>query len=174
MQHTSKKIGILLILGFSLTCMQGQNALIVNRKSGANASFVLTDIAKLTFAAGNMTVNKKTGNAGTYALTDIRYLNFSDDFTGTGELATDRAGKPAVYPNPATDELHIRYTPATATRCVRIEIIDLQGKTVYSRSVTVQVGAGLLTVPVHALPRGLYLCRVQQGNNMESTKFIKQ
>lgn len=86
-------------------------------------------------------------------------------FGASGAVGIDdiEATQLRVYPNPATDRLHIDGLPEGAT----IEIYDRQGRRAYARG-------DVWEVDVEALPSGLYLLRAitRDGRQAWTCKFI--
>jgi len=56
---------------------------------------------------------------------------------------------------------------------VQAEIIDFQGRILHRQAISCQVGTNQATISVSQLQKGLYLFRLQNGNNVETIKFIK-
>lgn len=73
-----------------------------------------------------------------------------------------------LYPNPVSSILNISYPVAKALQAV-LRIIDMSGKTVYSSTYSFAVGINQLSIDVSALPKGVYLIRVDDSVN----KIIK-
>jgi parallel beta-helix repeat protein len=69
-----------------------------------------------------------------------------------------------VYPNPATDVLHIDTEQEGAT----LEIVDLMGKTVHSSTLFY----GVNTLDITHLAKGIYLCRAQDQSGLTQTEKI--
>lgn len=162
---------IVLPLVFSLSGLQAQSFLNVNEKSGTQASFALSDIKKLIFTTGIMTVIPKTGINSDFSLPDIRFL----DFTNTTSVnKPTNAGRSSLklYPNPVKDLLHLQYDSGDGD-CVLIQILDVQGKVLYQNDLPNQQGTNFFNIPVETFRKGLYLCRLRNGNKLEISRFIK-
>ncbi len=78
------------------------------------------------------------------------------DVTQTGDNLT-------VYPNPAH-----RYVFVANAQGMRLDIVDITGKTVVSE----RVNSDLQRVDVERLPAGVYLLRLENGNNVKTFKLI--
>jgi hypothetical protein len=72
--------------------------------------------------------------------------------------------KLVVYPNPATDILHILFNLDISS----VQIIDLQGRVVLERT-----GASR-SLDISELTQGTYIVKVQQSNSVQIAKFVKQ
>ena len=173
MKHKKLLLCALLLFGFGLTGIKAQTHLYVKEKSGTQTPFTASSIRTLTFAAGKLAVNKTDGNLGTCALSAIRYLSFNDYTTDVPQISSRQGSKLAIYPNPVARQLQISYETAKAGN-VEVEIIDLQGKVLHQQVISSNAGANHATIAVTKLPNGIYLCRVNKGTSIETTKFLKQ
>ncbi len=173
MKHKKLVLCALFLFGIGLTGIQAQSKLYVNNKSGTQTPFTLSSIHTLTFASGNMAVNKTDGTMSTYALSDLRYFSFSDYTTQVSPIRVLQFSKLTVYPNPVTDQLHISYETAM-DGAIQVQIMDLQGKVLLQQELSRQTGSNHAQIAVSHLTNGLYLCRLQSGLTIETTKFLKQ
>jgi len=87
--------------------------------------------------------------------------------TGVSETATTR--QLPVYPNPAKDHLTMDLTAFSGP--VDIEVLDAMGRTVLHPS---RINAGLRTMDVSALPQGAYMVRMQAGDHVVNSRFVKE
>jgi hypothetical protein len=80
-----------------------------------------------------------------------------------------------VFPNPVTDgRLVIDLTRSSNESVASIQIMNLQGKTIVSEVVTLLENSTRREYQIADWPEGLYLVRVDLGNNQLVTKkFIK-
>jgi len=114
----------------------------------------------------------KTNNGiTTYSLNKVSYFNFTNLLTAIPQNAIQKNDL-LLFPNPVNDELKISYKAGEAG-VLNLEIIDMQGKVVLQQSLSGQNGNNLFTINVTQLLHGLYLCRVQNSNQIENLKFIK-
>ncbi len=173
MRHKKVKLSALFLLGIGLTGIQAQSTLYVKEHSGIQTSYMLDSIRKLTFFTGNMTVNKTDGSMSNYALSNIRYLNFIDLTTNISLIGNKESSNIILYPNPVIDQLQISYESIKSDK-VQVYIIDVQGKVVHQQMISSQNGTNLVTINVAQIPQGLYVCRVQSSNKIETIKFLKQ
>jgi hypothetical protein len=162
---------IVFLLVFNLSGLQAQSFLNVNQNSGTQASFALSDVKKLIFTPGKMTVIPKTGINSDFSLPDILYLDFTNT---TSVLEPDNAAYNSLklYPNPVKDALHLQFDCSEGD-CVQIQILDVQGKVLYQNDLPNQQGTNFFNIPVEPFRKGLYLCRLRNGNKLEISRFIK-
>jgi Secretion system C-terminal sorting domain len=80
-----------------------------------------------------------------------------------------------VFPNPVTDgRLVVDLTRSSNESLASIQIMNLQGKTIVSEVVTLLQNSARREYQIADWPEGLYLVRVDLGNNQLVTKkFIK-
>ena len=167
MKHKLLKLNVVLLLGLFLAPLKGQTTMTVKETNNTKSAYTLNFIRKLTFpVAGKMAVSKFIGGNDAYALTNVRYLNFKD----LSNIADAAKGILYLYPNPAVDVLNIQLsTPGSQN--VFVEFLSIDGKVLYKAQLT---GIGIYEVNVSQFRQGIYLCRVNNGTNIETTKFFKQ
>jgi hypothetical protein len=137
--------------------------------TGSQTTYPVADIQKLTFENGNMLVTNNTVASGTFALSELRYVSFADFNLGTTnpELATNKF---YAYPNPASQMLNISGSNAMQ-RVSQIEILSLEGRLLMQQK---PANESAPQVDISALPQGMYLCKITNGNQQETLKFLKQ
>ena len=137
--------------------------------TGSQTTYPVADIQKLTFENGNMLVTNNTVASGTFALSELRYVSFTDFNLGTTnpELATNKF---YAYPNPASQMLNISGSNAMQ-RVSQIEILSLEGRLLMQQK---PANESAPQVDISALPQGMYLCKITNGNQQETLKFLKQ
>jgi hypothetical protein len=135
---------------------------------GIQTSNPVANIQKLTFDNGNMLVTNNTGASGSFALSGLRYVSFTDFNMGTtnSDLATNKF---YAYPNPASHILNISVSN-TIQRVSQIEILSLEGRLLMQQ----KPANDALQVDISALPQGMYLCKITNGNQQQTIKFLKQ
>jgi hypothetical protein len=136
--------------------------------TGSQTTYPVADIHKLTFENGNMLVTNSTGGSGTFALSELRYVSFADSNLGitNPELATNKF---YAYPNPASQMLNILGSNTTQ-RVHNIEILSVEGRLLMQQKPTNDVPQ----VDVSVLPLGMYLCKITNGSQQQTIKFLKQ
>ncbi|MBK9418797.1 MAG: T9SS type A sorting domain-containing protein [Flavobacteriales bacterium] len=72
-----------------------------------------------------------------------------------------------ITPNPATDVLRIQRNQGTAAE---ITVFDTQGRIVLRDRMTDTTHP----LDVHALKPGIYVLRINAGNDIQSTRFVKE
>lgn len=147
--------------------------LYLKQKDGTQSVHKLSDIQNLTFSSDNIFVNRKDGNVENINLVNIQYLSFKE-FTSVQDLKAKDKNKPLMlFPNPADNSLFIEHK-SKESGTASIEILDIAGRLLFRKDITLQEGRNHLTMDISALNTGLYLCRVIQGNNLSSQVFVKK
>jgi hypothetical protein len=79
----------------------------------------------------------------------------------------------SLYPNPATDILHVDFSQSlTRSEVVALEITDLMGRTV--KHISPAAGSFSADCQIQELPEGIYLLRVSGRDAVLSTlKWVK-
>jgi hypothetical protein len=78
-------------------------------------------------------------------------------------------GDVSVYPNPSTEKISLRYLPENANAVYVITAIT--GNVVRQGTLN---ATSYTTIAVDDLPGGIYLVNITDGNNVFTTKFIRQ
>ena len=156
-------------LSFLMLCAVPLSALNLQvlPKVGSSTSFSLTNVQRLTFAADNLIVTKKDASTSSFPMTSMGYLNFTDVATASEPLHLKSVVK--TYPNPVQELLQIE-VQLINNQPARLEIVNLDGKVVIRK----QLDNPITSISIAGLPKGMYLCRVQNGKETSTAKFIKQ
>jgi hypothetical protein len=77
-----------------------------------------------------------------------------------------------VYPNPASHELKIAIF-SQKSDLFKLEIRDLSGKMIYSKTVKSSVGSNEYALPIEQMATGMYLLNVNSENSSKTIHFIK-
>lgn len=78
-----------------------------------------------------------------------------------------------VFPNPASDQVSIRISENTASNAL-IQLRDMLGKVVITVPVGASNGINDIRINIAELNSGIYLVEMIDGENVETTKFIKR
>lgn len=77
-----------------------------------------------------------------------------------------------IYPNPVTENLHLKIVSAQAERTL-LSITDASGKLVYQKSLSVNAGTTLYSVDVEKLPAGAYYLKININGKLNLVSFIR-
>ena len=171
MRHKKLKLCVLLLLVLGLTGLQAQQ-MYVKGKSGIQSSYSLADIKKMSFSSGNIAIEKTDGSSVEFSLNELRYLSFKDLSVGLAPFPEKlKEGiNVQVYPNPVVDVLNIKLL-SNENQSGRIEILSIEGKAVYTENIN--ANTNVYQINTSSLPKGLYLCKINNGTVTETMKFIK-
>ena len=75
-----------------------------------------------------------------------------------------------LYPNPATDLLHIQLTGVALNNKLLISIMNVNGKLVIQKEVD---SSKEISIPINRLNKGNYQLIIQQGNKLDHQAFLK-
>jgi hypothetical protein len=90
-------------------------------------------------------------------------INYTTPNTAVGSVANNEGGA-YVFPNPASDELYIRFKNAVSGR-VEVSIADVTGRTVLQHTGDTKD----IKLEVGQIPRGVYFLRIRQAGKAEVT-----
>lgn len=168
MKNTHLKFCVVCMLCFlGITEIHAQVKIKLKEDSGNQAIYTLSDIRKITFSTGNIIV---TNSEGTSELTNINCLNFKKIINELQETQLNET-KISLFPNPVIDVLNLQLSSMAASTTGRIEILTLEGKVVYSQALNNEMD--VYKIHVSDLPKGLYVCKVNNGICIKTVKFIK-
>jgi hypothetical protein len=78
-----------------------------------------------------------------------------------------------LFPNPASTDATLTFS-LNKTEDVKIELLDINGKTVYSDSKSgMSAGEHSEIIPMEKLDAGIYFCRFTNGENVQTIKLVK-
>lgn len=110
--------------------------------------------------------------------TGINYYRLRQvDFDGTEEIynvvsiMVDKGDESiSVFPNPGNDRIELRLNKATQ-KDTPVKLFDINGRLVYESSI--EAGHIQLAMDVSALAKGMYVLQLQNGQDVESHRFVK-
>ena len=102
----------------------------------------------------------------TFTVTEDKLLraNFMQQATNVLDAVNDAL---TIYPIPASDKLFVN---AGDNQIIKIQMVDLTGRIVYSANVQQQTG----TIDLSGFNSGIYFIRVHTSDNIYTTKMIKE
>ena len=169
MRHKKFKLSTLLLLGLGLTGLQAQT-MFVRQTINTQTAYALNNIKKMSFSSGYITISKINSSPDTFFNNGLRYLNFQDLSTVTASIETPETTI-SLFPNPVGDLLNIQLSEDQPKAFI-IQILSLEGRVIYQKNITLQNNA--TQINVSSLPKGLYMCRINNGTTNQTTKFLKQ
>jgi len=161
--------------GYSLRAAGGADLWRDNDPSGLDFPYAIGDLGSVT---GTNVTNE---NAGNYYYFFYDWKVVSSQFSCTNdrqEVVVDAAtglysnvaiGSVEMYPNPARDEVKLSY--AEALDEVQLILIDIAGRTVYSKNWDKVNQGDLMTIPTVELTEGVYVLTVKSNQGVYSERL---
>lgn len=112
-----------------------------------------------------------SGNTNPTTVTLDDNMNISAIFTSTTGIPAQDEASFAIFPSIVDEVFYIR-TNNDMYQQMSVQLISITGQIVYNK----QVAASGQTIEINPgnLPKGIYFCRVQQGQTLTTQKLIKQ
>ena len=113
------------------------------------------------------------GNGGNnFYLDDINiYLGSPSDELVLGIAEAGTIEELALYPNPADQEVNLRFSVATPQNTA-IQIVDITGKVVQTNSVMAAAGSNLVMMDTSKLAAGTYMMTVKTASAQKVLQFV--
>ncbi|MBR5663636.1 MAG: T9SS type A sorting domain-containing protein, partial [Bacteroidales bacterium] len=128
----------------------------------------------------NKSINQPFNYAVSQEVADALFVN-SDHIPVTMELAVtynydveeyaETVMNYDVFPNPATDQVHIRFYQDNLGKA-NILLFNTLGQMVYSDVISVDNSLSEYVIPVDNLPKGLYFLRITNADGLSETSKI--
>ena len=119
--------------------------------------------------SGHYTVHLIVSNG---SCTDTLTKAFSTVQLGINDLSTFSSF--SAYPNPVKGQLGLSLNSDKAINDCQIKISNIIGQNEYSNLVNIQSGTNKLQLDVSSLSTGVHFVSLQNGNDMVTTKFVKE
>jgi len=113
------------------------------------------------------------GNGGNnFYLDDINiYLGAPSDNIVLGLAENGDIDELSLYPNPADNELNLRFSVNTAQEVV-VQIQDVSGKVAETHSIQAAPGSNLVLMDTHKLAAGTYYASIKAGDAQKVLQFV--
>jgi hypothetical protein len=128
---------------------------------------VLSMVYELDYAPGSAVL--VTGNQ--LGSAEIIYIHNPEIVALIGTKAPNFELNCAISPNPATDFANINLNLEKAAE-VQVQLFDALGRLVSTKSLSNQVGAINVNLPIGHLNQGMYFVKIQAGKAMATRKLI--
>lgn len=163
---------LLLMMLLLITGLQAQKKLYIQAKDATNSSFPLNEIRKVTFPSRTVIVYNNDGSTRSFPFVDLRQARFTYWLSGntTGDQQENNAM--TLFPNPVSEELTLRLV-SKSSESVEIQVLDVNGNIVYNQMERVVPGSNQIKMQLSHLSRGLYVCRINKGKCIKTSKFLK-
>ena len=97
-----------------------------------------------------------------------KIAKYNSALTGIGERS--RSNVMSLFPNPANDQITIEFTSALNTV---LEIKNIFGQTLYNETIKSIPAKQSKSIDISAFSKGVYFIRINSGETVISSKFIK-
>jgi len=91
--------------------------------------------------------------------------------TATGNVVPVNVNSFIVYPNPANMSFNATINSSNATSAL-MEVMDVTGKTMISKTIAVQAGTQTISTDVSQLAPGMYFVNLNQNGKMQTAKLV--
>ncbi|MFM7078321.1 MAG: T9SS type A sorting domain-containing protein, partial [Bacteroidota bacterium] len=158
--------------------IDGTNIRVVDRGLDRSLTYPMASLFGSTVtlnATLNQVLNAANLNATGIALVSNSSLLRNEDVLYANQEWNLGALQVNAFPNPTDGILHLKMdAPATGDSPFVINIMDLQGKIVFSQTSEMGVDKHELTIDLNTYGKGLYMVNVSKASTMKSVKVILQ
>ncbi|MFK7922188.1 MAG: T9SS type A sorting domain-containing protein, partial [Bacteroidia bacterium] len=88
-------------------------------------------------------------------------------------IEDDLSNQLILYPNPASNQLYFSL-PAPQGNTIQLMLFDSAGRLISRRGLSTQMANQRYSIPIEALPVGLYYLRLATDQGSYTGKFVKQ
>lgn len=165
-----KQLLLLVFLSVIVEVSLFSQTIVVNNHQNT-ATYSLKEIGKIVFLANNLNVTRKSGEIYSFALADIRYIGFGLNTSIDDEIIIkESTGIAEIFQNPAINIITVQFKSGLKS-VGNIQIFSIDGKHIITKAF--KVGQLNYQINVSDISKGLYVCKICDGNNVELKKFIK-
>jgi hypothetical protein len=158
--------------------IDGTNMRVVDRGLDRSLTYPVASLFGSTVtlnATLNQVLNAANLNATGIALVSNSSLLRNEEVLYANEEWTLGALQVNAFPNPTDGILHLNMNaPATGDSPFVINVMDLQGRIVFSQTSEMGVDKHELTIDLNDYGKGLYMVNVSKASTMKSVKVILQ
>jgi len=139
------------------------------------------EVANITFRlAGGFVENtvitlgtdKFLANESDYTLTTVpKIIQINELVSGLGGMNFNQSDLLSIYPNPVKSNSRVQYSVQNNGTHISISLFDVTGKKVAVLQDAVQ-SAGIYTIDLNNLNKGIYILRMISGNQMQQQKVV--
>ncbi len=129
-----------------------------------------TDLGNIIFYAAGNAVNSGGSTAGDNGTASISVQLASPITSGVKDFDSNISIQ--VSPNPTPSMVGLRLE-STINKAVKVQIVDVAGRTVLSENWSITVGTNQRSLDLNSFSKGVYMIQVVEGQNIVSKKVIK-
>lgn len=87
--------------------------------------------------------------------------------------STNVANSFSVFPNPAGNKLNVQFD-ATSTKPATVVLMDLSGRVMMSNVINTEEGINNYTMDLNQMPKGIYIVKLLQNDNVFKSRVVVQ
>jgi len=107
-----------------------------------------------------------------FAWTDAGRTMFDAEYRPASSIATPQTVQEiALFPNPATDRITLRFRSAAADASALYSVVDMAGRTVLTGAASIQPGDNVLNISLGTLPTGVYTLSLRGAQTAAAARF---
>ena len=152
-------------------------ALATTWKPSSQADWVTVHMTNVTsnYFEQNFRVKFKFEGEGgnNFYLDDINLYSGAPSNTLVLGLTEQSIAGIVVYPNPAQDEMSVKYN-ALMAGAYQVSIVDMAGKTVQNYAIQSAAGENVVLMDINALSSGKYNVKIQGAEGFTTVPFVKK
>ncbi len=174
MKKLSKSLFLLSLL-CSTAIAQNETMHLVVQSQGAETYYSLSEVSKLDFTSSTDALVLHVGDQEKVLMYGtLDELSFREMIpTGVPESAGEFAPSFTVAPVPFSDELMLRFELERQSY-INMKLVGINGVTVLSRRVNGHSGVNEMQISTAHLTSGIYICILENGNDIKTQKIIKK
>ncbi len=158
-----KRFTFLILLILATAAGATAQSLLLKTKDGTTITKPLGTVKRITFSNNSLLVNYLSGPVDTYSISTLSKLSFKMPPTGTSQLELAGSAAMKIYPNPASESIHILNSPETDYTA---SVYLMNGVLLFST----HQNSGNRSIDISFLPAGMYILKI----NQQAFKFIKR
>ncbi|WP_299463096.1 choice-of-anchor D domain-containing protein [uncultured Microscilla sp.] len=140
--------------------------------SGATAAtFEKTDLSNGDKVSVTMTTSASCVTSNTATSNEISITVSGGSGSPTALPNQPNQAQLSVYPNPSSNRITLKFTGKVNTN-IQVYILDELGRSVATH--TGKLSTGVFTIPVHSLPKGIYLLKISLGKETILKRITKK
>lgn len=169
-----KQLFTILLLSTLILGLKAEKQMLVLKTDGLSNSIGLNDIQKITYPKDSVKVHYSNGSVVFFHLDNISQIKYSDEGAATKNMVppiTTLTIK--AYPNPFDNIINIEFVAEKNTK-TQIQIVDLNGKTVYRGQAISHQGENTVSINTNHLKSGSYFCCLSTENDTKTMIILKR
>ncbi len=148
----------------------GHNARLTSNVINVKWKAPATDLGNIVFYAAGNAANNAAGSGGDNGTPSVQFQLASPLTSSLNELAENISIEVSPNPTPSVAALRLE---SKINKAVKIQVVDLVGRTVLSEKWGITVGTNQRSLDLNTFSKGVYMVQIVEGQNIVSKKVIK-